>query len=158
MKQRSNVILGAAIALLALALFAHRLTVLRAEALSRAVVEVVESYAALSEDAAMADFRDSVLETYPMAVSELPLEGAAVPFSQVVERGFAGRLTLSLRRQLKQPVWVDATGNSRHVEIRLFCKRAVLRVLARPPGAWQPVNEARSRSSCQNCDASEARA
>ena len=141
MKQQSNMLLGAALALLALALFTHHFTMLRAEALSRAVAEVVQSYAGLPEDSDLANLNDRILQAYGIVVSELPLEGAALLPPLVDKRGLEGSLALSLQRMLKLPVWVDTTGNSRHVEIRVTCKRAVLRVLARTPVAWPMLSD-----------------
>jgi two-component system, OmpR family, osmolarity sensor histidine kinase EnvZ len=92
-----------------------------------ALIEVYQDYSRNDEYGRLIEMaRDRLnLSMQVLPVSDLPPPQPR-PFFAVLDRA----LSAELRRQIKQPFWIDTVGNSKLVEIKVKLKTATLRFMA----------------------------
>jgi len=91
-----------------------------------AIIEVYREYPHKDDYAKLIDLAETMqLSLQLLPPGDLP-PAQPKPFFSLLDR----TLSNEIRRQVRQPFWVDTVGNSRHVEIRVKLEDAILRFVA----------------------------
>lgn len=91
-----------------------------------AIIEVYREYPHQDDYAKLIDLAETMqLSMQLLPPGDLP-PAQPKPFFSLLDR----TLSNEIRRQVRQPFWVDTVGNSRHVEIRVKLEDAILRFVA----------------------------
>lgn len=92
-----------------------------------ALIDIFEDYSHDDEYGRLIELaRDRLnLSLQVLPPGELPNEQQR-PFFAILDQ----TLSREIRRQVRQPFWIDTVGNSRHVEVRVKLDRAMLRFIA----------------------------
>ena len=91
-----------------------------------AIIEVYREYPRQDDYARIIDLAETVkLSMQILPAGDLP-PAQPKPFFSLLDR----TLSNEIRKQVRQPFWVDTVGNSRHVEIKVKLDDAILRFVA----------------------------
>jgi len=91
-----------------------------------AIIEIYREYPHQDDYARLIDLAETMkLSMQLLPAGDLP-PAQPKPFFSLLDR----TLSNEIRRQVRQPFWVDTVGNSRHVEIRVKLEDAILRFVA----------------------------